>query len=98
MTSENQANEQVPAENAVAGESGESVQGRGVFVVETIAAGIAVHTAFAADDNRLFRAPAVFRDIGYALAQIDEMRALVIQHFSRAAQIGAQVISRQEQG
>lgn len=69
------------------------VKGRSIFLVETTAAGMAVHTAFLQEDGKLLQAPAVFPDVGYALNQIDDMRRLVIQHFSQAAQIGAQVIA-----
>ena len=40
-------------------------------------------------------APAVFPDVGYALQQIDELRQMVLDHFSRAAQVGAQVLAEQ---
>lgn len=69
------------------------IQGRSIFIVETTASGIAVHTSFLAEDNTLIQAPAVFPDVGYALAQIDEMRNMVLRHFTQAAQVGAQVIA-----
>ena len=69
------------------------LKGRSIVLVETTAAGMAVHTAFLQEDGKLLQAPAVFPDVGYALNQIDDMRRLVIQHFSQAAQIGAQVIA-----
>ena len=73
------------------------VSGRSLFAVETTVAGVAVQTVFLTDDQRLLHAPAVFPDIGYALAQIDELRAMVMQHFTRAAQVGAQVLAAQAQ-
>jgi len=97
MSNANQSNDAGVADERPDEEGAESLNGRAVFVVETTEAGIAVQTAFVSDDNRLFRAPAVFPDLGYALSQIDELRALVIQHFSRAAQVGAKVISQNAQ-
>jgi hypothetical protein len=37
--------------------------------------------------------PAVFPTLQYALQQIDELRAHIINHFENAAQIGARVIA-----
>jgi hypothetical protein len=71
------------------------LRGRSVFMVETVAAGVAVRPAFLAEDGRLLDLPAVFPDMGYAMAQIDELRSLVSAHFAQAAQIGAQVIAAQ---
>ena len=71
------------------------VKGRSLFVVETTAAGMAVHTAFLQEDGKLVQAPAVFPDVGYALSQVDELRSLLIKHFSQAAHVGAQVIASQ---
>ena len=42
-------------------------------------------------------APAVFPDVRYALTQIDELRAMVLQHFTHAAQVGAKVLAAQAQ-
>ena len=80
------------AANAVAGDS---VSGRSVFLVETVAAGVSVRTVFLTADQKLLEMPAVFPDLGYALDQIDDLRRIVIQHFSQAAQVGAQVIAAQ---
>jgi hypothetical protein len=66
-------------------------------MVETVAAGVAVRTAFMAEDGRLLDMPAVFPDPAYALAQIDELRRLVSGHFAQAAQVGAQVIAARAQ-
>ena len=71
------------------------VRGRSVFMVETVAAGVAVKPAFLAEDGRLLDLPAIFPDMAYAMAQIDELRRLVSAHFAQAAQIGAQVIAAQ---
>lgn len=75
----------------------ENVTGRGVFVVETVPVGVAVRTAFLAEDGRLLESPTVFPDVHYAFAQIDELKQLVAQRFAEAAQIGAQVIAQQLQ-
>ena len=73
----------------------ENISGRGVFVIDTVAAGVAVRTAFLAEDGRLIEIPAVFPDLMYAMAQIDELRQLVINRFAEAAQIGSQLIAQQ---
>lgn len=75
----------------------ENITGRGVFVVETVPVGVAVRTAFLAEDGRLLESPTVFPDVHYAFAQIDELKQLVAQRFAEAAQIGAQVIAQQLQ-
>ena len=73
----------------------DQVQGRGAFIVETTAAGVAVAATVVTEDGRALAMPAIFPNLGYALSQIDEMRALVIRHFEQASQIGAQVIAQQ---
>ena len=81
----------------VEGQEGTPVSGRSVFVVNTTPAGISVQTALLTEDNNLMNMPAVFPDVDYALAQIDELRRLVSQHFSQAAQLGGQVLANQQQ-
>jgi hypothetical protein len=72
-----------------------NLTGRAVFAVETTAAGVVVRTAFLTEDQRLLDMPAIFPDIVYALNVIDDLRQQVTQHFSKAAQVGAQVIANQ---
>ena len=72
-----------------------NVTGRGVFVIDTVPAGVAVRTAFLAEDGRLIDIPAVFPNLMYALDQIEELKQLVAQRFSEAAKIGNQVIAQQ---
>ena len=72
----------------------QSFTGRGVFAVQTVDVGIAVSGAILTDDGRLLNSPAVFPDLGYALSQIDELRALVLKHFGEAAAIGVQVLAQ----
>lgn len=72
-----------------------TVTGRSVFIVETIPAGISDQTTFMTEDGGFLQLPAVFPDAQYALAQIDELRKFVSQHFTQAAQMGAQVIAAQ---
>lgn len=60
------------------------VSGRAVFAVSQVDVGIAVHTAFLAEDGRLLQMPAVFPNMEYALQQIDEMRQMVINQFTHA--------------
>lgn len=40
--------------------------------------------------------PAIFPDIAYALSQIDELKKQVLEHFSRAALVGAQSLANQK--
>lgn len=80
---------------AVNSPSGEQFKGRSVFVVETTPAGVAVQTALLTDGEKLIPMPAIFPDVQYAFAQIDELKRLVSQHFSQAAQIGGQVLASQ---
>jgi hypothetical protein len=61
------------------------ISGRAVFAVSRVDVGIAVHTAFLAEDGRLLQMPAVFPNLEYGLQQIDEMRQMVIQQFETAA-------------
>lgn len=74
----------------------DNVQARGAFIVEMTAAGVAVSAALVTEDGRRLATPAVFPSLGYALSQIDEMRALVIQRFDQASQIGVQVLAQQQ--
>lgn len=73
----------------------QQVKGRSVFVVETTPAGIAVQTALLTDDGKVLQMPAIFPDVQYAFAQIDELKRLVSQHFSQAAKVGGQVLAQQ---
>lgn len=84
------------AEDAHPNPSKETVRGRSIFLVETTTSGIAVQTSFLTEDGKLLQLPAIFPDAQYALTQIDELRNLVLQHFSKAAQVGAQVMAKKE--
>ncbi len=70
-----------------------TLQGNCVFLIETVAAGIAVQTALLTEDKKIHVMPAVFPTLQYALQQIDELRSHIINHFANAAQIGARVIA-----
>lgn len=72
-----------------------NIKGRSVFAIETTGAGVVVRTAFMTEDNRLLDMPAVFPDMMYAFNVIDDLKRQVAQHFSQAAQVGAQVIANQ---
>ena len=74
-----------------------NIQGRGAFIVEMTAAGVAVSATVVTEDGKALAMPAIFPNLGYALSQIDEMRALVIRHFEQASQIGVQVIAQQRE-
>jgi hypothetical protein len=84
-----------PEQVSAQGSAQDSVQGRGAFIVEITAAGVAVASTVVTEDGRALAMPAIFPNLGYALSQIDEMRNLVIRHFEQASQIGAQVIAQQ---
>ena len=85
MTEQTKAQSPV-AQPQAAANAGENISGRGVFVIETVAVGVAVRTAFLAEDGRLLDMPAVFPDMMYAMAQIDELRQHVARRFADAAQ------------
>lgn len=86
----------VSATDTPSADSGSTtVQGRSVFLVETTASGIAVQTSFLTEQGQMLQMPAIFPNLDYALAQIDELRRLVSLHFAQAAQVGAQVIAAQ---
>ena len=85
-----------PTPNDQADQQTSDLTGRAVFAVETTAAGVVIRTAFLTQDNRLLDMPAVFPNMLYALNVIDDLRQQVIQHFSQAAQVGAQVIANQQ--
>lgn len=84
-----------PASPAAAGTEAAPMKGRSVFVVEATPAGMAVRTAFLAEGGQLLEAPALFPDVGQALAEIDELRRLLLAQFSAAARVGAQVLAAQ---
>jgi hypothetical protein len=92
---ETKADQVVPA--ATENQQNVNVTGRSVFSVETTAAGVVVRTAFLTEENRLLDMPAVFPNMMYAVNVIDDLKQQVIQHFSQAAQVGAQVIAQQQQ-
>ena len=84
----------------VAGAAGVSdtpatMRGRSVFVVQTTSKGVVVRSAWLSEDKKLLEMPAVFPDVSYALAVIDDLRKQVLDHFSRAAQVGARAIASQ---
>ena len=81
--------------SAVDAPAQENIQGRGAFIVEMTAAGVAVASTVVTEDGRALAMPAIFPNLTYALSQIDEMRALVVRHFEQASQIGVQVIAQQ---
>ena len=83
------------APDAVNTNEPQNITGRAVFAVETTAAGVVVRTAFLTEDNRLLDMPAVFPNMVYAMNVLDDLRNQVMQHFSQAAQVGAQVIANQ---
>ena len=52
---------------------GDEIKVRSVFNIETTGKGILALTSFEAEDGRLLEMPAIFPNIDYALAQINEM-------------------------
>jgi hypothetical protein len=73
----------------------ETLQGRSLFAMDMTAAGLVVRTVFLTEQNKLIEMPAIFPDVHYALAQIEELRRMVMERFAQAAHIGAQVIAAQ---
>jgi len=57
------------------------VTGRGVFAVRTLGIAVSVESAFLEENGNVLRLPAVFPNREYAMAQIDELRQIVNQHF-----------------
>jgi hypothetical protein len=82
------------AEPAASAESEGQIKGRCLFAVEMTPLGVSVHTAMLTEDQKLMKTPAIFPDVEYALAQIDHLRRLVLQQFSNAARLGAQLSSQ----
>jgi hypothetical protein len=95
MTNTTNTPNEVTSVSAVDAPAQDNIQGRGAFIVEITAAGVAVASTVLTEDGRALAMPAIFPNLGYALSQIDEMRAMVIRHFEQASQIGAQVIAQQ---
>jgi excinuclease UvrABC nuclease subunit len=73
----------------------DSVQGQSIFHIQTAAAGVVVTTVFVTNDGQVLPLPAVFPTLAYGLEQIESLRQHVIDHFTHAAQVGAQVIAAQ---
>jgi hypothetical protein len=71
----------------------QTLQGNCVFIIETVAAGVAVQTALLTEDKNIHLMPAVFPTLQYALQQIDELRTHMINHFESAAQVGLKMIA-----
>ncbi len=80
--------------NTLEGAQPEQIQGRSIFMVETTGGSVTVQTGFLAEDGKVIQMPAIFPTQEYALSQVDELRKIVIAHFTQAAQVGAQVISQ----
>jgi len=91
----NPATEQV--QPLPAPQEGNAITGRGVFVVQIVSGGVAVRSSMLVDGDRLVEMPAIFPDVHYAMAQIDELKNLVARHFAEAAQLGTQMIAAQAQ-
>ncbi len=70
----------------------QQLTGRSVFSVETTPEGVMVKTRFLTEDGRLLDMPAIFPSPDYALAQIDELRALVSQKFAEAMKLSGQAM------
>lgn len=71
----------------------ETLTGRSVFSIEITPEGVMVKTRFLADDGRVLDLPAIFPSPDYALAQIDELRALVSQKFAQAVKLSGQAMA-----
>lgn len=79
----------------------QTITGRGAFVIKTVAGGVAVGARLLQEDNSQLEIDgkpmdAIFPNLDYALAQIDQMRRVVIEHFQQAANVGMQVLAQME--
>jgi len=73
----------------------QSIKGQSAFHVELSPVGVVVRTVFVGENDSLHAAPAaVFANLEMALQQLDEMKRLVIRHFSEAAFVGLQVLQQ----
>ena len=73
----------------------DSIRGRSLFALEMTASGLSVRTVFLTEQNQLIEMPAIFPDVHYALAQIDDLRRMAMERFAQAAHFGAQVMAAQ---
>lgn len=85
------------AQPSPAPQEGNAITGRGVFVVQIVSGGVAVRSSMLVDGDRLLEMPAIFPDVHYAMAQIDELKNLVARHFAEAAHLGTQMMAAQAQ-
>lgn len=76
-----QVSEVIQAQDAQAPAEGQSITGRGVFAVRTLGNAVSVESAFLVEDGNILRLPAVFPNREYAMAQVDELRQILNQHF-----------------
>ena len=81
--------------STAAPQEGNPVTGRGVFVVQIVSGGVAVRSGMLVEGDRLVEMPAIFPEVHYAMAQIEELKNLVARHFAEAAQLGTQLIAAQ---
>jgi len=84
-----------PIETTTDASAQDTLRGRSVFALEMTASGLSVRTMFLSEQNQLIEMPAIFPDVHYALAQIDDLRRMVMERFAQAAHIGAQVMAAQ---
>jgi len=71
----------------------QTLTGRSVFSVEITPDGVMVKTRFLTEDGQVLDMPAIFPSPDYALAQIDELRALVSQKFGEAVKLSGQAMA-----
>ncbi|MBU3595145.1 hypothetical protein ICN10_01870 [Polynucleobacter sp. 86C-FISCH] len=76
-----EVSEVIQAQDAQAPAEGQSITGRGVFAVRTLGNAVSVESAFLVEDGNILRLPAVFPNREYAMAQVDELRQILNQHF-----------------
>ena len=86
-----------PAQTSSSPQEVHPITGRGVFVVQIVSGGVAVRSSMLVEGDRLVEMPAIFPDVHYAMAQIDELKNLVARHFAQAAQLGTQMMAAQAQ-
>ena len=98
MTNAKDQNTAAPSAPAETTPEQQSIKGQSAFHVELSPVGVVVRTVFVGENDSLHAAPAaVFANLEIALQQLDEMKRLVIRHFSEAAFVGLQVLQQSPQ-
>lgn len=86
------------AVTAEASPAPETRKGQSAFHVELSPVGVVVRPVFVGEDSSLLAVPAaVFPNLEMAIQQLDELKRLVLHHFSEAAFVGMQALQQSQQ-